>query len=69
MRWRDVPETNFGNIETSREKQGFAMSKKEKLSAFLAAFAYWHTSDAPFRAVVTAWEEYLAAPDDSQPTI
>lgn len=41
------------------------MSKKEKLSAFLAAFAWWHTSDAPFGPVVAAWEEYLATPDDT----
>lgn len=40
------------------------MSKKEKLSAFLEAFARWHTSDALFGPVVKAWEEYLATPDD-----
>lgn len=44
------------------------MSKREKLSAFLEAFARWHTSDAPFRALVTAWEEYLATPDDHPPS-
>lgn len=52
-------------MERENYLRGDEMSKQAKLSAFLAAFAYWHTSDASFRAVVKAWEEYLATPDDS----